>query len=89
MAQVQYLQHNFYKAKKNTTQKIYKKYKKYMNSVPTGPNQSHSQIIFQKKSPTQDFIKRTLVAAAGFIRSIVVIIMMTGGHDPILRLRNY
>ena len=49
----------------------------------------NSQIIHQKKSPTQDFIKRTLMAAAGFIRSIVVIIMMTGGHDPILRLRNY
>ena len=38
---------------------------------------------------SEDFLKRTLVAAAGFIRSIVVIIMMTGGHDPILRLRNY
>ena len=64
-------------------------YKKYMNFGRTGPNQPSSQIVFQKKSPTQDFIKMTLVAAAGFIRSIVVIIMMTGGHDPILRLRNY
>ena len=53
------MKQNSYQSKQNSSQNSFKKHKKFIN-CPTGPNLPKSQILFDKKSPPQEFIRRTL-----------------------------
>ena len=60
-----YLPYHFcliYQSEIIATQNNYKMYRKFLNSstAQDGPNKSKFQILFHKKIPLQDFIKRTL-----------------------------